>query len=125
MPTHDFIAVGLGPYNLGLACLTAPIDDLDGLFLEARPDVSWHPGMMLDGTRLDWVREGLNEGFKFDNPNAAATCGRVNSFSKKPLMHCPQTPRPHVHERTLRDFVSSWFHSSCNQKTGRPRALHA
>jgi lysine N6-hydroxylase len=49
---HDFIAIGLGPYNLGLACLTAPIEDLDGLFLEARTDVSWHPGMMLDGTRL-------------------------------------------------------------------------
>ncbi|MEV6633851.1 SidA/IucD/PvdA family monooxygenase [Actinoplanes sp. NPDC051470] len=49
---YDFIAIGLGPYNLGLACLTAPIEDLDGLFLEARTDVSWHPGMMLDGTRL-------------------------------------------------------------------------
>jgi lysine N6-hydroxylase len=52
MSSHDFIGIGLGPYNLGLACLTAPIADLDGLFLEARADVSWHPGMMLDGTRL-------------------------------------------------------------------------
>ena len=52
MSDHDFIGIGLGPYNLGLACLTAPLDDLDGLFLEARPDVSWHPGMMLDATRL-------------------------------------------------------------------------
>lgn len=49
---YDFIGIGLGPYNLGLACLTAPLDELDGLFLEARTDVSWHPGMMLDGTRL-------------------------------------------------------------------------
>ena len=49
MSTHDFIAIGLGPYNLGLACLTEPIADLDGLFLEARPTSSWHPGMMLDG----------------------------------------------------------------------------
>ncbi|MFI9638622.1 lysine N(6)-hydroxylase/L-ornithine N(5)-oxygenase family protein [Micromonospora sp. NPDC051925] len=52
MSTHDFIAVGLGPYNLGLACLTAPLDDLDGLFLEARDDFDWHPGMLLDSTRL-------------------------------------------------------------------------
>ncbi|MCI4066697.1 SidA/IucD/PvdA family monooxygenase [Micromonospora sp. R77] len=52
MSTHDFIAIGLGPYNLGLACLTAPIDDLDGLFLEARPDVAWHPGMLLPSARL-------------------------------------------------------------------------
>lgn len=49
---RDFIAIGLGPYNLGLACLTAPIAELDGLFLEARPDFGWHPGMMLDATRL-------------------------------------------------------------------------
>jgi iron-sulfur cluster assembly protein len=27
---------------------------------------------MIDGTQLDWVREGLNEGFKFNNPNATA-----------------------------------------------------
>ncbi len=36
---------------------------------------------MIDGTRLDWVREGLNEGFKFDNPNASATCGCGESFA--------------------------------------------
>ncbi|MER7165372.1 lysine N(6)-hydroxylase/L-ornithine N(5)-oxygenase family protein [Micromonospora sp. NPDC000207] len=52
MSTHDFVAIGLGPYNLGLACLTEPLDDLDGVFLEARPDFDWHPGMLLAGTRL-------------------------------------------------------------------------
>ncbi|MEV1328159.1 SidA/IucD/PvdA family monooxygenase [Micromonospora costi] len=52
MITHDFIAIGLGPYNLGLACLTAPIPDLDGVFLEARPGVDWHPGMLLESARL-------------------------------------------------------------------------
>lgn len=52
MSTHDFIAIGLGPYNLGLACLTAPLDDLDGVFLEARDGFDWHPGMLLEGTRL-------------------------------------------------------------------------
>lgn len=36
---------------------------------------------MIDGTRLDWVREGLAEGFRFDNPNASATCGCGESFS--------------------------------------------
>ena len=35
----------------------------------------------LDGTQLDFVREGLNEGFKFNNPNAAASCGCGESFS--------------------------------------------
>ncbi|MEU5565087.1 lysine N(6)-hydroxylase/L-ornithine N(5)-oxygenase family protein [Micromonospora musae] len=52
MSTHDFIAIGLGPYNLGLACLTAPIPELDGVFLEARPGVDWHPGMLLSSARL-------------------------------------------------------------------------
>lgn len=52
MTTHDFIAIGLGPYNLGLACLTEPIGELDGVFLEARPEFRWHPGMMLPAARL-------------------------------------------------------------------------
>jgi lysine N6-hydroxylase len=52
MSTHDFVAIGLGPYNLGLAALTEPLTDLDGVFLEARPEFDWHPGMLLAGTRL-------------------------------------------------------------------------
>lgn len=54
MSTHDFVAVGLGPYNLGLACLTEPIAELDGIFLEARTESAfgWHTGMMIDGTHL-------------------------------------------------------------------------
>ena len=36
---------------------------------------------MVAGTQLDWVREGLNEGFKFNNPNASATCGCGESFT--------------------------------------------
>lgn len=48
MTTHDFVAVGLGPFNLGLACLTDPIDELDGLFLESKPEFDWHPGMLLE-----------------------------------------------------------------------------
>lgn len=30
---------------------------------------------LLDGTKLDYVREGLNELFKFDNPNVKSECG--------------------------------------------------
>jgi len=36
---------------------------------------------LIDGTQLDWVREGLNEGFKFNNPNAASNCGCGESFT--------------------------------------------
>jgi iron-sulfur cluster assembly protein len=35
----------------------------------------------IDGTVVDFVREGLNEGFKFENPNVAATCGCGESFN--------------------------------------------
>ena len=34
----------------------------------------------LDGTELDFVREGLNEGFKFNNPREKDRCGCGESF---------------------------------------------
>ena len=52
MKVHDFVAIGLGPFNLGLACLTEPLDDLDGVFLEARDQFDWHPGMLLEDATL-------------------------------------------------------------------------
>ena len=50
--TYDFVGIGLGPFNLGLACLTEPIDELDGILLESKPDFEWHAGMFLDGAHL-------------------------------------------------------------------------
>ncbi|PWI35292.1 iron-sulfur cluster assembly protein IscA [Vibrio albus] len=35
----------------------------------------------LDGTELDYAREGLNEGFKFNNPNVKDECGCGESFN--------------------------------------------
>ena len=35
----------------------------------------------LDGTEDDYTREGLNEGFKFGNPNEKARCGCGESFT--------------------------------------------
>ena len=35
----------------------------------------------LDGTELDFAREGLNEGFKFNNPNVKDQCGCGESFN--------------------------------------------
>ncbi|EGQ7693850.1 iron-sulfur cluster assembly protein IscA [Vibrio vulnificus] len=35
----------------------------------------------LDGTQLDYVKEGLNEGFEFNNPNAKSECGCGESFN--------------------------------------------
>ncbi|MFK0141985.1 lysine N(6)-hydroxylase/L-ornithine N(5)-oxygenase family protein [Streptomyces murinus] len=49
---HDLVGIGLGPFNLGLACLTEPIAELDAVFLESKPDFEWHAGMFLDGAHL-------------------------------------------------------------------------
>jgi len=35
----------------------------------------------LDGTELDYGRDGLNEGFRFNNPNAKDECGCGESFT--------------------------------------------
>lgn len=35
----------------------------------------------LDGTELDYGKEGLNEGFKFKNPNVKDECGCGESFN--------------------------------------------
>ncbi len=36
---------------------------------------------MLDGVELDYAREGINEAFKFNNPNVTGMCGCGESFS--------------------------------------------
>ena len=35
----------------------------------------------IDGTELDFAREGLNEGFQFNNPNVKDSCGCGESFT--------------------------------------------
>jgi len=35
----------------------------------------------IDGTELDFAKEGLNEGFKFNNPNVKDACGCGESFN--------------------------------------------
>ena len=34
----------------------------------------------LDGTQVDFAKEGLQEGFQFENPNAKESCGCGESF---------------------------------------------
>ena len=36
---------------------------------------------VLDGTTIDFVRQGLNESFRFSNPNATGECGCGESFT--------------------------------------------
>ena len=37
--------------------------------------------LYLEGTELDYTKEGLNEGFKFNNPNVKDACGCGESFN--------------------------------------------
>ena len=36
---------------------------------------------LLDGVELDYVKQGLNQSFKFNNPNVVSSCGCGESFS--------------------------------------------
>ena len=51
----DLVGVGIGPFNLALAALAEPLREnhsLSVLFLEEKPEFSWHPGMLIDGAKL-------------------------------------------------------------------------
>ena len=48
----DFIAIGLGPFNLSLACLMEPLTEHQGLFLEKSSEFNWHPGMLMPDATL-------------------------------------------------------------------------
>jgi len=37
--------------------------------------------LYLDGTEMDFVKNGLNEGFEFHNPNVKGECGCGESFT--------------------------------------------
>jgi lysine N6-hydroxylase len=49
---YDLVGVGIGPFNLSLAALADGVPGLRTLFLDAKPEFSWHPGLLLDGARM-------------------------------------------------------------------------
>ena len=55
----------------------------DVIFVDHDVKVAVDPKSLvyLDGTELDYTREGLNEGFKFNNPNVKESCGCGESFT--------------------------------------------
>ena len=59
------------------------IENEDQVFEDKGVKVIIDPKSMvyLSGTELDFTREGLNEGFKFTNPNEKDRCGCGESFS--------------------------------------------
>jgi iron-sulfur cluster assembly protein len=70
----------------GMAYVMEFVDDLnddDSVFEERGVKVIIDPKSLLylDGTEVDYGKEGLNEGFKFNNPNAKNECGCGESFT--------------------------------------------
>ncbi|HHH44246.1 MAG TPA: iron-sulfur cluster assembly protein IscA [Gammaproteobacteria bacterium] len=59
------------------------IEDTDTVFEDHGVKVIVDPKSLLyiDGTELDFGKEGLNEGFKFNNPNVKDECGCGESFT--------------------------------------------
>ena len=59
------------------------IEDNDVVFenLGVRVVVDPKSLVYIDGTELDYGKEGLNEGFKFNNPNVKDACGCGESFN--------------------------------------------
>ena len=59
------------------------LEDTDTVFAAGKVKLIIDPKSLvyLEGTELDYTREGLNEGFKFTNPNEKARCGCGESFT--------------------------------------------
>ncbi|HLS43596.1 MAG TPA: iron-sulfur cluster assembly accessory protein [Paenalcaligenes sp.] len=59
------------------------VNEADSVFVEHGVTVFVDPKAMpfIDGTEIDYKREGLNEGFTFRNPNETAACGCGESFT--------------------------------------------
>ena len=58
------------------------VNDDDLIFEEhcARVYIDPKSLVYLDGTQVDYTKEGLQEGFKFENPNVKDSCGCGESF---------------------------------------------
>ncbi len=70
----------------GMAYVLEFVDEInaeDNIFENHGVKIVVDPKSMvyIDGTELDFTREGLNEGFKFNNPNVKDECGCGESFT--------------------------------------------
>ena len=84
------MGIRLGVRTTGCSGLAYTIEYVDSYIPEngitnyAQPDfvvlVDAKSLAYLDGLTVDWVRNGLNEGFEFNNPNERDRCGCGESF---------------------------------------------
>ena len=67
---YDVIAIGCGPFNLGLAALADGVDDVRLAVLDSRPEFTWHRGLMFDDAMLQVTRP-----IRLDHDVVAALAG--------------------------------------------------
>jgi lysine N6-hydroxylase len=48
----DLAGVGIGPFNLSLAALAAPVPDLDVALFDRRDEFRWHQGLLIEGATI-------------------------------------------------------------------------
>jgi len=70
----------------GMAYVLEFVDEVDGddvVFEDHGVSLIVDPKSLvyIDGTEMDFVKQGLNEGFEFKNPNASGECGCGESFT--------------------------------------------
>lgn len=82
---YDILGIGIGPFNLSLAALAEPLDGLECLFVDAGAGFDWHPGMLLESSRLQTpVMSDLvtmaDPTSRYSYLNFAKQTGRLYSF---------------------------------------------
>jgi iron-sulfur cluster assembly protein len=74
------VGVRLGVKTTGCSGLAYKLEYVDDVAPEDVVFEDHGVKVLIDGTQLDFVREGLNEGFRFNNPNERDRCGCGESF---------------------------------------------
>jgi iron-sulfur cluster assembly protein len=77
------LALRIGIKKMGCSGLAHTFDIAEEIHAGDHTFESHNALLVLDGSRIDYVTEGLNQMFKFDNPNVESECGCGESFNLK------------------------------------------